>query len=159
MRRKDRQVTDPQKIETIFQNAECCRLGFVDDGAAYIVPLSFGFVKENNAYTLYFHGAPKGKKIDLITKTGEASFEIEANCRLKQGTQACTFSYYYQSVIGRGKIRILTDEQETLRALKCVTRHYTHEADMDINPKMLAVTVGIRLDIEEMTAKEYQPQP
>ncbi len=158
MRRKDRQVTDPQKIAEIFRTAECCRLGLVENGIAYIVPLSFGFVKENGKYTLYFHSSPKGRKIDLIRQNGVASFEIEANCGLKPGEQACDFSYYYQCVIGHGVVSVLTDDQEKLHALRCVMAHYTQREDWDVKPEALSAVACIRLEIEELSAKEYQPQ-
>ena len=39
MRRKDREVTDSQKIREIILSCRCCRLGFYDNGQVYIVPL------------------------------------------------------------------------------------------------------------------------
>ena len=158
MRRKDKQITDPKIIDEIFQNAECCRLGFVDNGIAYIVPMSYGFVKENGSTCLYFHSSPKGRKIDLIQQNGKASFEIEANYRIKPGDQACKYSCYYQSVIGHGTITLLTEEQDKQRALRCVMQHYSQREDWEFLPKMLPLVVGIRLEIEEMTAKGNQPQ-
>ena len=37
MRRQDRAVTDPVKIEQIIKKAGVVRLGMVDDGKAYVV--------------------------------------------------------------------------------------------------------------------------
>ena len=39
MRRKDRQITDPEKIRDIILDSQCCRLGFYDDGEVYIKKL------------------------------------------------------------------------------------------------------------------------
>ena len=156
MRRKDRQVTDPERIEEILRSADNCRLGFVDNGLAYIVPMSYGIATENGKLCLYFHSAPKGKKIELIEEAGKASFEVDTGYHLKAGAQACTFSCYYQSVIGHGTITLLRDAQEKQRALRCMMEHYTDRADWEIDDKMLSVVVGIRLEIEEMTAKEYR---
>ena len=156
MRRKDRQVTDPTRIEAILRSAGRCRLGLIDNGLAYIVPMSFGVAKEGGKLCLYFHSAPRGRKIELIEETGSASFEADTNYSLKAGAQACAFSCYYQSVIGHGTIAILRDAQEKLRALRCVMEHYTGRADWEIKDQMLSVVVGIRLEIEAMTAKEYR---
>ena len=41
MRRTDREITDAEKITQIIQTCHCCRLGFCDNGAVYIVPLNF----------------------------------------------------------------------------------------------------------------------
>ena len=159
MRRKDRQITDPGQIEAILRSAECCRLGLVDNGHAYIVPMSFGVAQENGTLCLYFHSAPKGRKIELIEQSGEAAFEAEANYTIRESEKACEFSCYYQSVIGRGRISILREEQEKLRALRCVMEHYTGNRDWEILPEMLPVVVGIRLEIDEITAKASQPAP
>jgi uncharacterized protein len=157
MRRKDRQVTDPDQIEAILKRAECCRLGFAEDGLAYIVPMSFGIAKEKGKLCLYFHSAPKGRKIELIEKLGKASFEAEADCAVREAEQACGFSCTYQSVIGHGTISVLRDEQDKLRALRCVMEHYTGRTDWEILPKMLPAVVGIRLEIKEITAKACRP--
>ena len=50
MRRKDREVTDEKKIMEIISQCYCCRLGFIDKGAVYIVPLNFGFEKKATDY-------------------------------------------------------------------------------------------------------------
>ena len=47
MRRKDREITDEAKIDEIILNCNCCRLGFNDGGKVYIVPLSFGYSRDN----------------------------------------------------------------------------------------------------------------
>ena len=47
MRRTDREITDAEKITQIIQTCHCCRLGFCDNGAVYIVPLNFGYAEEN----------------------------------------------------------------------------------------------------------------
>ena len=41
MRRKDREVTDFDKMMEILSACDCCRLGLVDENGAYIVPLNF----------------------------------------------------------------------------------------------------------------------
>ena len=66
MRRTDREITDAEKITQIIQTCHCCRLGFCDNGAVYIVPLNFGYAEENGKRVFYFHSAKSGRKLDLI---------------------------------------------------------------------------------------------
>ena len=47
MRRKDREVTDEARIDEIISRCNCCRIGFNDSGEVYIVPLNFGYVKQD----------------------------------------------------------------------------------------------------------------
>lgn len=157
MRRKDRQINDPDQIEAILRSAECCRLGLVDDGLAYIVPMSFGVAREGDTLCLYFHSALRGRKIELIEALGRATFEADADYAVKTGAIACEFSCFYQSVIGHGHISVLRDDAEKLRALRCVMEHYTDKEDWEILDRMLPTVVGIRLEIEGMTAKAHLP--
>ena len=39
-----------------------------DDNQPYIIPLNFGYVYKTGILTLYFHGAYKGMKIDILKK-------------------------------------------------------------------------------------------
>ena len=157
MRRKDRQITDPAQLEEILQSAECCRLGLVENGLAYIVPMSFGIAREDGKLCLYFHSAPAGRKIELIEQTGTASFEADARYQIQEAEEACEFSCFYQSVIGHGSAAIVRDDAGKLRALRCVMEHYTGKADWEIDPKSLNAVACIRLEIEEMTGKAHTP--
>ena len=77
MRRTDREITDAEKITQIIQTCHCCRLGFCDNGAVYIVPLNFGYAEENGKRVFYFHSAKSGRKLDLIAGTPSVGFELD----------------------------------------------------------------------------------
>ena len=87
MRRKDREVKDIYGIREIIRECDCCRLAFPHGKSAYIVPLSFGYNEEENAF--YFHGAAEGKKMDLVRQIGYAGFEMDTAHGLKEADQAC----------------------------------------------------------------------
>jgi nitroimidazol reductase NimA-like FMN-containing flavoprotein (pyridoxamine 5'-phosphate oxidase superfamily) len=59
MRRKDEAIVEFAEIEQIVRKSLVCRLALAEEDQPYIVPLSFGFKNS----TLYFHSAPKGRKI------------------------------------------------------------------------------------------------
>ena len=62
MRRKDREITDGEKIREIIEGCGCLRLGLCDDEGMYIVPLNFGAVCEAGQWYFYCHGASAGRK-------------------------------------------------------------------------------------------------
>lgn len=64
MRKNDREVTELTEIMGIIKKCVVCRLGMVDDGTPYIVPLNFGYEFDGAALTLYFHCAKEGRRID-----------------------------------------------------------------------------------------------
>ena len=82
MRRKDREITDRKKIDDMIRSCHCCRLGFCDEGTAYIVPLNFGYVSEEEKQVFYFHGAKEGRKLELIRKYHRAGFELDTAYQL-----------------------------------------------------------------------------
>ena len=100
MRRKDREITDYQKILQIVSGCDCCRIGLVDGGEPYIVPLNFGWEVRDGRIVLYFHSAAEGRKIDLIPRQALAAFEVDTSHRLSPGGTSCQFSYLYQCVMG-----------------------------------------------------------
>ena len=117
MRRKEREVTDYNKMIEILKSCDCCRIGLVDGKGAYIVPMNFGYEDNNGKLTLYFHGATEGKKIDLINNQPEISFETDTKHELVISDTACGHSYLYQSIMGRGQVKIVADRGDFLSAV------------------------------------------
>lgn len=77
MRRKDRQVQDPKKIEELLNRADVLHLALADEEIPYIVALSYGYALENGKLTFYFHAAKSGHKIDLIHTNPNAAIQID----------------------------------------------------------------------------------
>lgn len=155
MRRKDREVTDQKKIHEIIDACYCCRLGFCDQGKAYIVPLNFGFEEEDGKYTFYFHGAKVGRKIDLIKETGYAAFEMDTNYRLNEADEACEYSARFQSVMGGGEVSFIEDLEEKKKALGRIMRHYTGQEVWEFPDKMAGATCVFKLEVDELSCKEH----
>ena len=83
MRRKDLAVTEKEQIDAIIQSCDCVRLAFADGTHPYIVPLSFGYHREDGVSKFYFHSAAAGRKVELCRKLGYAGFELDTNRQLK----------------------------------------------------------------------------
>ena len=58
----------------------------------------------------------------------------------------------YESIIGRGRIRILP-EDEKMNALKKLMGHYHKSENTYFNPAAISRTLVYSLEVEEMTAK------
>ena len=52
------------EIEKVIHDSDVCYVGMVDGNEPYVIPMNFGY-KDN---VIYFHSAPKGRKIDLLEK-------------------------------------------------------------------------------------------
>ncbi len=155
MRRKDREITDREKINEVICSCHCCRLGFTDDGSVYIVPLSFGYEDVNGKRTFYFHSAKEGRKIDLINKTHRAAFELDTGYKLNEAETPCSFSARFQSVTGSGKVDFIEEAGAKKHALASVMRHLTGKTDWDFPKDKLDAVAVFKLEAEELSCKEH----
>ncbi len=154
MRRKDREVTDPARIEQIIADSHCCRIGFDDDGEVYIVPLSFGYARgADDSYTFYFHGAAKGRKIDLIRKNPRIGFELDTNYELHPSDVASECTAAFQSVIGTGTVSFVTEPEEKRAGLLRIMRHYTGKDDWTFPEKMFETVCVFKLVTDKLSCK------
>lgn len=155
MRRKDREITDSNKIKEIIEGCHCCRLGFCDEGSAYIVPLNFGYEEKNGKYTFYFHSAASGRKIDLIQKTHSAAFEMDTGYRLNENAVACQCSATFQSVMGTGSVSFVEGMQEKKYALKKIMGHNTGREEWSFPENTLRAVCVFKLEAEELSCKMH----
>lgn len=155
MRRKDREVTDIDKINSIIDACQCCRLGFYDSGEIYIVPINFGHTYENGKHAFYFHGAKEGRKIDLIAKNHYAGFELDTNYKLNTGTKACEYSARFQSIIGSGDIEFIEHSDEKKEALNIIMKHNTGKDKWEYSDEMLNAVCIFKLEANKISCKEH----
>ncbi|PAF45952.1 pyridoxamine 5'-phosphate oxidase family protein [Helicobacter sp. 11S02629-2] len=164
MRRKDREITNFKDMFEILKLCNVIRLGLINnDGLAYILPLSFGYTEVDCHINLYFHSSTEGKKIELIKKQELVSFEMDRKHSLIAGKLACDYSFAYQSIMGKGKLCIVEDEEERLLGLKALMSHYTLDSkdspkdahEWEFKEASLAKVVVIKLSITSWSCKEH----
>src|SRR4030067_3163762 len=61
VRRKDREITDPEMLRKVLKSARYVTIAFCMDNEPYLVSLSHGYDEKQNC--IYFHCAPEGKKL------------------------------------------------------------------------------------------------
>lgn len=148
MRRSDKQIVDRVEIERILRSASLCHLAMVDNGQPYVVPMNFGYTNG----VLYFHSAPEGRKIDVIRRNPEVSFNVIGSYDLVAGENACAYSARYTSVTGTGKAAILRDIEGKKKGLAVLMTQYSDE-NYDFPGINLEGIVIIRVEIQEMEGK------
>lgn len=154
MRRQEREVSDAAKIDEIIRRCECVHLGFVDGDEAYIVPVNFALAEEDGKRVFYIHGAQEGRKAALIREKGRCSFAMNCSHEVLSAEEACNFSYYYQSVMGKGSIAFVDDLDKKAAALNLIMGQYSDRSDWSFPEAMLQRTGVIRLEVTELSAKE-----
>lgn len=158
MRRSDREVTEPGELLEIMRRCDVCRLALNDsDGFPYIIPLNFGVSEREGSIELVFHSALEGHKIDLMRTDPRAAFEMDCDHALQyfEDRGYCTMSY--ASVMGKGRIRMLTGEEKAM-ALQRLMDQYHPGDQAYFNPAAMGRTAVYCLEIEAMTGKRKLPK-
>ena len=156
MRRKDREVTQIEEQLAILDQCKVCRVALQDKQGLYLVPLNFGYLREKDTPIFYFHSANFGKKLDLIRQNPLVGFELDTKHQLSVGNTACNYSFYYQSIIGAGKISIVEEIQQKKKALQVIMQHYTKTSNWEFSDQSLTAITILKLTVTEMTCKEHQ---
>ncbi len=149
MRRKDKEITDEALLHKILTTAEICRVAFFDNEYPYIVPMNFGYHQGN----LYFHGAPEGRKLDLIRNNNKVGFEIELDHEVIKDEVSCKWTTKYRSIIGTGEITIVTDREEKTAGLNYIMIQHG-KTDNTYHSSAVDYIVVLKLTIKSMTGKQ-----
>lgn len=152
MRRKDREIVDLDKIESIIAGARYMHLGMFDGKFPYVVPLHYGYQMEDGRLTFYAHSAKEGHKLECLRRNNNVFVEIDRGESLIKADIACSYGAEYESVMCRGKATIIETPAEKCKALAVLMRVQTGE-EHDISAKMAEAVLAIRVDVESYTAK------
>ncbi|MBQ6873953.1 MAG: pyridoxamine 5'-phosphate oxidase family protein [Clostridia bacterium] len=155
--RRERLVTDRDKILEILDKAKVMHLGLVDGDEPYIVPMNYGYTFEDDKLTIWLHGALRGRKYDLIRKNPKVCFEMECDLVPFEGDVACRYGISYSSLMGRGIAHIIEDVSEKQKALSILMKTQT-DKHFEFNEKLASVVGIIRIDVIDYTAK-HRPMP
>ena len=154
MSKKDRIVTDENiKIEAL-KSMDIIRLGLVDNGLSYIVPVNFAYY--DNA--IYFHTGLNGRKIPLLKNAGKISFQADRFDGLKTHDTACGHSSYFTSVYGEGISVFLETKEDKYFGLDLLMEKYTGKKWGDFPEKILNITNVIRINITKLEAVIHKPK-
>jgi len=126
MRRKDKQVTNSSVIDGLFLAGRVCRIGMVDNGEPYVVPVNDGDADN----TLYIHSAAVGRKIDIPKRDSRVCFEIES------------------------PVEIVTDLQSKRHGLDVIMRHHGKRDENMYDRKQLEAVVVLKVTIESVACKQ-----
>lgn len=170
MRRKDREMTKAFGLEVIDKSKYGVISMIDEDNEPYGIPLSI--VRDEN--NLYFHSAMGGEKVEIFeenpkvsiafvgeTKIPENYTEEELDEIVKDESKAVlliskVFTTEYESAVVTGKVKLVEDEEEKIKAMRLICEKYTKTKmdyfDMAIKAGLKRTNV-YRIDIEEINAK------
>jgi nitroimidazol reductase NimA-like FMN-containing flavoprotein (pyridoxamine 5'-phosphate oxidase superfamily) len=78
---------------------------------------------------------------------------MDIDHQLFRGKRGCDWGMKYSSIIGYGKISVITERDEKIAGLNFIMQHYGGNGDYKYDESSLKQTTILRLDIIEMTGK------
>lgn len=156
MRRADREVTDPKQLEEILRECTAVHIGAQDGAGLFVVPMNYGFHLEGDRLTLYVHSAQEGRKVAAFRAGGTVAFEMDGRHALRTADTACGHSYTYQSIMGSGTIRELTEAGAKRAALELIMEHMTGRGSWDMPDASLDRTAVFAIQADRWTGKRNQ---
>ncbi len=144
------------KINSLLHRAKTCNLATLNsDGTPYCTPIHF--IYWNDA--IYFHGLPKGQKLDNIShdsRVGISVYEMEG-LLLDSDGKPCDTNTKYESIIISGIAKEVLDINDKEDILKRIIKKYTPNlAEIKIPDNMVEGTAVMRIDIIGLSGKYYE---
>ena len=153
MRRSERQFKEWTVIEEILRKGKYATLALCRNNEPYIVTLNYGYDPANRS--LYFHCAKEGLKTDFVTvNPNVCAMVIQDNGYIQNECE-----HAYRSVVIRGRVDILTEEDERRQAIDVLLNHLEERPEImraklrDRTEKLRIVQIW-RLVIEDVCGKE-----
>jgi nitroimidazol reductase NimA-like FMN-containing flavoprotein (pyridoxamine 5'-phosphate oxidase superfamily) len=152
MRRKEKEA-GIDVVEEIIRKADVCRIAFSDSGTPYIVTLNFGYSGAPEQ-RLFFHCAPKGRKLEMMEKNNYVCFEMDTSHNLYTGNEPCDWGMKYESVVGYGRLKVVEGREERQEGMNCIMEHYGYSGKAIFRESTFEKTIILMLEISEMTGKK-----
>jgi nitroimidazol reductase NimA-like FMN-containing flavoprotein (pyridoxamine 5'-phosphate oxidase superfamily) len=158
MRRHEREVTEPEAIVAIIHDATICRVGFVDHGEPYVVPLNVGHeaVDGSPGGRFWFHSATAGRKSRLIATEPRVCVQLEQDLGLiTHPDRACAWTQGYRSLMAWGTARAARDRREARHGLDVLMRHHGGSGGWTYPDRVLEQTLVWCVEVDRITAKQH----
>ncbi len=120
-------------------------------GFPVIKPVNFVFLEGK----IYLHSSTKGEKIEDIERGSPVCFEVDDPVAYAGDASACKASYYYRSIVIKGKAAFVKDSDKKMKILERMREKYQPEGNGGEMPaEILEKTAVVEILIKEITGKE-----
>jgi uncharacterized protein len=153
MRRPEREIKDQETIKALLDQSQVGRMASINrKGYPVIKPLNFIYQDGK----IYFHSSKKGEKVSDIRRGSPVCFEVDQPIAyLPARGPACKASYYYRSVILKGKAALVNARRRKMDILEKLMKKYQPAGNYEgISEEVLEKTAVIEIFVEEITGKE-----
>jgi uncharacterized protein len=151
VRRKEKEIADPQELDRVLRTAKYVTVAMVDDGRPYLVTLSHGYDAERRC--IYFHCAPRGRKIGALSSDPD----VYGQALLDLGYAHGSCDHLFETVQFEGRVSFVADSAEKRHALEIMIRQLEEDPEPVIaaqtgEKSVAKVTIG-RIDVSSLAGK------
>jgi hypothetical protein len=153
MRHPERELKNRETMIALLERSPVGRIATVNQrGFPVIKPVNFLYLDGR----IYLHSSAKGEKIDDIQRGSPVCFEVdEPIAYVAAGASACKASYYYRSILIKGKAALVKDRDKKTKILERMMEKYQPERnDGEMPIEIVEKTAVIEILIKEITGKE-----
>lgn len=166
MRRVDREVTDPERIAAIIAACDIVEVAYADAEGLTIVPLNFGFDYDEatGKLTLWFHSAPRGRKLDAIRAAAggrlPVAFTMQTDCEVVAGRTTCNWGEVFKSIVGNGTASLVEDLDECRHGLQTLMAQQAHMPNVEFTDAQVRSVTVWKIESDYFTTKvRTKPAP
>lgn len=157
-RHPERGVYDIEQINSILDEGYICDLGFTIDGQPYVIPTAYG----RSGSQIYIHGSAASRTVLSLAEKIDVCATVTLVDGFVLARSAFRHSINYRSVVILGKARFVTDREEKVEALRCLTNHLVPGRWEEVRPPNeteLLKTGVLSLSLDEASAKVRSGPP
>ena len=149
---------DKDVVHAVLDAGLVAAVGFVQDGAAVVVPMIYGRDDE----TIYLHGARKARIIRLLEQTEQACVNVTLLDGIVFARSAFNSSMNYRSATVFGAPTLVEGDAEKLHAMRVISEHTMPGRWDELREPLqreVKMTGVIALQIESASAKVTASMP
>ncbi len=159
MRRRDLAIDDKAEIERMLEKAPYGFLATSHEGQPFLRPSLFWY--DAVSRRIYLHGARQGRTPSNLESNPRVCYGVASMGRLLPADEAIEFSAEYESVIAFGSARLVTDPEESRRALEGLIQKYFPDLQpgtdyRPITQSELDQTAVYAIEVESWSGKRNQ---
>ena len=143
---------DRDVINSILDEAFICHIGFVADGQPFVIPTAYARVGDE----LFIHGSAASRLIKSLADGIDLCVTVTLIDGLVLARSAFHHSINYRSIVIIGNAKVVTGDDEKIKALEGFTEHLIPGRGKDVRQpteRELKATIVLRLPINEASAK------
>ena len=159
-------MTDPERIAAIIAACDIVEVAYADAEGLTIVPLNFGFDYDEatGKLTLWFHSAPRGRKLDAIRAAAggrlPVAFTMQTDCEVVAGRTTCNWGEAFKSIVGNGTASLVEDLDECRHGLQTLMAQQAHMPNVEFTDAQVRSVTVWKIEVDYFTTKVHaKPAP